>query len=148
MSPAEGSATSPVACGCPLKASAPQTGERPHHTEEAISLTDPKNGTKTLGIKLPPGLHAQFALVAQLDNISLNVAVLRAVEQYVANKQSEPDFAKRAADALAEIEAEAAARKAAIEGLFGDSSVPTTEATGDDTSTAKPTRNRRSSTQE
>ncbi|MEV5717318.1 hypothetical protein AB0L41_25795 [Amycolatopsis mediterranei] len=114
-------------------------------------MTDPKNGTKTLGIKLPPGLHAQFALVAQLDNISLNVAVLRAVEQYVANKQSEPDFAKRAADALAEIEAEAAARKAAIEGLFGETPVPTTEKepADDDPSKAKSTtRNRRSSTQE
>jgi hypothetical protein len=125
-----------------------EPGERPHHTEEAISVTDPKNGTKTLGIKLPPGLHAQFALVAQLDNISLNVAVLRAVEQYVANKQSEPDFAKRAADALAEIEAEAAARKAAIEGLFGETPVPTTEQAEDDPSKAKTTRNRRSSTQE
>ncbi|MEV6873935.1 hypothetical protein [Amycolatopsis sp. NPDC051128] len=83
-------------------------------------MTDPTNGTKTLGVKLPPGLHAQFSLVAQLDDISLNVAVLRAVEQYVANKQSEPDFAKRAAEALAEIEKEAAARKAAIEGLFGE----------------------------
>lgn len=82
-------------------------------------MTDPSNGTKTLGVKLPPGLHAQFSLVAQLDDISLNVAVLRAIEQYVANKQSEPDFAKRAAEALAEIEKEAAARKAAIEGLFG-----------------------------
>ncbi len=107
-----------------------------------------RNGTKTLGIKLPPKLHAQFALVAQLDDISLNVAVLRAVEQYVANKQSEPDFAQRATEALAQIEREAAERKAAIEGLFGETSVPTTD-TDDDPSKAKPTtRNRRSSTQE
>lgn len=143
MSRADGSATSPVACGCPLPMSS-----HPAEPGERSVVTDPKNGTKTLGIKLPPGLHAQFALVAQLDNISLNVAVLRAVEQYVANKQSEPDFAKRAADALAEIEAEAAARKAAIEGLFGETPVPTTEQAEDDPSKAKTTRNRRSSTQE
>jgi hypothetical protein len=28
-------------------------------------------GVKTLGIKVPDSLHAQFALVAQLDGISL-----------------------------------------------------------------------------
>jgi hypothetical protein len=120
-------------------------------------MSDPtgQNGTKTLGIKLPPKLHAQFALVAQLDGVSLNVAVLRAVEQYVTAKQSEPNFAQRAAKALAEIEAEAAARKAAIEGLFGNKTVPTPGTTGkpadasaDESSTAKATRNRRSSTME
>ncbi|MEC3979530.1 hypothetical protein [Amycolatopsis sp. H20-H5] len=113
-------------------------------------MTDPsKNGTKTLGIKLPPGLHAQFSLVAQLDGINLTVAILRAVEQYVAHKQAEPDFAKRAAQALAEIEEEAAARKAAIEGLFGNTSpeVPEAAATATDESSKaeapKPTRGRR-----
>ncbi|HVV12455.1 hypothetical protein [Amycolatopsis sp.] len=113
-------------------------------------MTDPtgKNGTKTLGVKLPPELHAQFTLVAQLDEISLNVAVLRAVEQYVATKQSEPNFAQRAAGALAEIEREAAERRAAIEGLFGNTAVPKPEGTADETSKAKPTRNRRSSTEE
>ncbi|MGH3494048.1 MAG: hypothetical protein ACRDRL_28495 [Sciscionella sp.] len=113
-------------------------------------MTDPtgKNGTKTLGIKLPPELHAQFALVAQLDEISLNVAVLRAVELYVAHKQSEPDFAQRATEALAEIEREAAARRAAIEGLFGTAPAPDSAPAEDTPSTTKSTRNRRSSTQE
>ncbi|WP_410623221.1 hypothetical protein [Amycolatopsis sp. cmx-8-4] len=114
-------------------------------------MTDPtgKNGVKTLGIKLPPGLHAQFALVAQLDGINLSVAVLRAVEFYVAHKRSEPDFNQRAAEALAEIEQEAAARKAAIEGLFGEAS-PEDDATAEPATDekSKPTRSRRSSTQE
>ncbi len=112
-------------------------------------MSDPtgRNGTKTLGIKLPPKLHAQFALVAQLDDISLNVAVLRAVEQYVASKQSEPDFAQRAAEALAEIEREAAERKAAIEGLFGEAPMPPAD-TDDESKTKSTTRNRRSSAQE
>lgn len=114
-------------------------------------MTDPtgKNGVKTLGIKLPPGLHAQFALVAQLDGINLTVAVLRAVEFYVAHKRSEPDFNQRAAEALAEIEQEAAARKAAIEGLFGTAS-PELDATagGSSDETSKPTRTRRGSEKE
>lgn len=87
-------------------------------------MTDPKdtrNGVKTLGARLPAELHAQFVLVAQLDELSLADAIIRAVEFYVESKRSEGDFAERAAAALAEIEQEAAARRAAIEGLFGSS---------------------------
>lgn len=79
-------------------------------------------GVKTLGIKVPDSLHAQFALVAQLDNISLGDAAIRAVELYVATKKAEPDFAARAQAALEEIEREAAARRGAIQGLFGEDS--------------------------
>jgi hypothetical protein len=82
---------------------------------------DTRNGVKTLGIRLPAGLHAQFALIAQLDGLSLTDAVLRAVEFYVESKRGESDFAERATTALAEIEREAAARRSAIEGLFGSS---------------------------
>jgi hypothetical protein len=78
-------------------------------------------GVKTLGIKLPDELHAQFALVAQLDELSLTDAMRKAVELYVAAKQSAPDFAARAAAALEEIEREAAARRGAIQALFGQS---------------------------
>ena len=83
--------------------------------------TETKNGgVKTLCIKVPDSLHAQFALVAQLDNISLGDAAIRAVELYVATKKAEPDFAARAQAALEEIEREAAARRGAIQGLFGE----------------------------
>src|SRR5689334_21348874 len=79
----------------PLARLAPGRRGRPHHTEERKSvMTDPtgRNGVKTLGIKLPSELHAQFALVAQLDELNLGDAVLRAVELYVQTKRSEPDF--------------------------------------------------------
>jgi hypothetical protein len=84
-------------------------------------MTEPngKNSVKTLGIKLPPELHAQFALVAQLDGLSLTDAIRRAVELYVETKQNEGDFAARAQAALDEIEREAAARREAITALFG-----------------------------
>ncbi|GAB2991918.1 hypothetical protein LWP59_33945 [Amycolatopsis acidiphila] len=85
-------------------------------------MSEPRNaGVKTLGIKLPDALHAQFTLVAQLDAISLADAALRAVELYVSTKRQEPDFAARAQAALEEIEREAAARRGAIQGLFGTS---------------------------
>lgn len=46
-------------------------------------------------------------------------AALRAVELYVTTKKAEPDFAQRATAALEAIEQEAAARRGAIQGLFG-----------------------------
>src|SRR5262245_25117506 len=77
------------------------------------------SGVKTLGIRLPDELHAQFALVASLDELSLADALRRAVEQYVERKKAEGDFATRAAAALEKIEQEAAARRGAIQALFG-----------------------------
>lgn len=74
---------------------------------------------KTLGVKLDDQVHMQFALVAQLDGLSLNDAVKAAVRLYVETKQAQPDFAARAAAALEEIEREAAARRDAIQALFG-----------------------------
>ena len=90
-----------------------------HNNTEEDTVSEPRGGVKTLGIKVPDALHAQFTLVAQLDGISLNDAALRSVELYVSTKRQEPDFAQRAAAALEEIEKEAAARRGAIEGLFG-----------------------------
>lgn len=89
-------------------------------------MTEPRGGVKTLGIKLPDALHAQFTLVAQLDGINLGDAALRAVEHYVQTKRSEPDFAERAKKALEDIEREAAARRGAIEGLFGGGDIAAT----------------------
>lgn len=90
-------------------------------------MTEARGGVKTLGIKVPDALHAQFALVAQLDGIPLGDAAVRAVELYVSTKKAEPDFAQRAKAALDEIEREAAARRGAIQGLFGTG----TDATAD-----------------
>jgi hypothetical protein len=79
---------------------------------------------KTLGVKLNDGLHAQFALVAQLNGLSLNDAVLAAVQAWVDSNRQQADFAERAAAALAAIEAEAQARRGAIQALFGEEAPP------------------------
>jgi hypothetical protein len=98
---------------------------------------EPTQGTvKTLGVKLDDQLHMQFALVAQLDGLSLNDAVKAAVRLYVETKQAQPDFAARAQAALEEIEREAAARRGAIQALFGEQ--------GDPAAAAKATSRRRS----
>jgi hypothetical protein len=99
-------------------------------------VSEPRN-VKTLGIKVPDALHAQFTLVAQLDGISLGDAAVRAVELYVSTKRQEPDFAARAQAALEEIEKEAAARRGAIEGLFGAHTPPAAD------NQTKPTSRRR-----
>lgn len=95
-------------------------------------MTDPnaKTGVKTLGIRLPDELHAQFVLVAGLDGLSLTDAIRKAVELYVESKRSEGDFAERATAVLEEIEREAAVRRAAIEGLFGQSTAQAAESSG------------------
>jgi hypothetical protein len=95
-------------------------GSRTSTEEVRGHMSEARGGVKTLGIKLPDALHAQFALTAQVDDISLGDAALRAVELYVATKKAEPDFAARAQAALDAIEQEAAARRAAIQGLFGE----------------------------
>ncbi|MCA1670746.1 MAG: hypothetical protein LC799_00585 [Actinobacteria bacterium] len=92
-------------------------------------MTDPSK-VKTLGIRLPDELHTQFVLVAQLDGLSLTDAIRRAVELYVQTKRSEGDFAERATAALEEIEREAASRRSAIEGLFGQNTVQAAEGEG------------------
>ena len=89
---------------------------------EGTSKTNP--GVKTLGVKLPDELHAQFSMVVSLNGLSLNDGVLKAVQEYVDRNRSEADFAERAAAALAEIEREAAARRGAIQALFGDTAQP------------------------
>jgi hypothetical protein len=93
-------------------------------------MAEPKNSgsVKTLALRLKPDLHAQFALVAQLDELSLTEVAIQAVELYVSAKQAQPDFKARAAAALQEIEAEANARRTAIQSLFGESTEPTTGA--------------------
>ena len=89
-----------------------------------MTIDPGKAGFKTLGIRLPDGLHTQLVLVAQLDGLNLNDAAKRAVELYVQSKRAEGDFAARATEALAEIEREALARRSAIEGLFGTTEPP------------------------
>ena len=77
----------------------------------------PPAGTKTLGVALPDELHTQFAMVAGLRNLSLKDAVRQAVESWI--DQARTELSERAAEAMAEIERDAAARRDALTSLFG-----------------------------
>src|SRR5438874_167832 len=74
-------------------------------------------GTKTLGVALPDELHTQFAMVAGLRNLSLKDAVRQAVESWI--EQARTELSERAAEAMAEIERDATARRDALQALFG-----------------------------
>src|SRR5258708_7596728 len=82
---------------------------------EASSSTT--GGVKTLGIQLPDATHAQFSLIASLSGLSLKDAVLEAVDLYIATKKEA--LAEKANEALAEIEKEAALKRASLTALFG-----------------------------
>ena len=87
---------------------------------EEDDMTEPKeSGGKTLGVKFSGPIHAQLSLICQLENMSLTDAIKLAVEQYIERKRTEGGLASRAAEAAAEIEQEAANRRAALEALFG-----------------------------
>jgi hypothetical protein len=90
-------------------------------------VSDPRNaGVKTLGIKLTDELHAQFAMVCQVDDLNLSEGVKAAVELYVETKRSAPDFKARAQAIVEEIERKALAERNAIQALFGAEGSDTT----------------------
>lgn len=87
-----------------------------------------QGGFKTIGVKLPDDVHAQLVLIAQLDGLSLTDAIRQAIDGYIERKKGEGDMAARAAQALEEIEKEAAARRGALHALFGSHAQAATEA--------------------
>ncbi|MFL6136718.1 MAG: hypothetical protein ACJ74O_02835 [Frankiaceae bacterium] len=77
-------------------------------------------GVKTFAVRLPDALHDQLTLITRLENRSLNAVVREAIEALIQQRRATGDFAQRAQAALDEIEREAAARRAAIQSLFGE----------------------------
>ncbi|WP_328995810.1 hypothetical protein OG394_14210 [Kribbella sp. NBC_01245] len=82
-------------------------------------VTGPPGSYKTIGVRLNNGLHSQVTMMAKLDGLSLQDALVRGAALYVEKKQAEPDFKDRVAAELKKIEQEAADRRGAIESLFG-----------------------------
>jgi predicted DNA-binding protein len=74
---------------------------------------------KTMAIRLEEDTSAQLTVLAQLEGTSVADLIRQAIERLIADKRSEGDLAGRAQAALADIDREALARKAAIETLFG-----------------------------
>ena len=106
-------------------------------------MAEPRGGgVKTLAIQLSDEQHAQLALIAQVEKVTLKDVLRQAVEALIAAKRAEGDFAERAAATLAEIDREAAARREAIQSLFGEAP-PTPE--GDESTRSRGRRSDQSS---
>jgi hypothetical protein len=82
---------------------------------------------KTMAIRVQDGLHAQYALLAQLDGVSLTEEIRRALDAHLERKRSEPGFVERAEAVLAEVDQEAATRRDAIAGLLAAGGSPKAE---------------------
>ena len=75
-------------------------------------------GVKTLAIRLPDELHAQLTLVASLEEASLTDTIRQAIEELIERKRADGALAAQAAKALEDMEAEALARKQALQALL------------------------------
>jgi len=84
-----------------------------------------RNGNvKTLAIRLDPELHAQLTLVAQLRGKTITDEIRTAIETHIETLKTAPELTSQADTVLAEIERDAAARRAAIATLFGTPNEP------------------------
>lgn len=83
---------------------------------------------KTMAIRVEDELHAQFVILAQLDEVPLAEELRLALEGHMARRRSEPGFAEKARSVLEEIDREAAARRGAISALFAEPSATGPEA--------------------
>lgn len=95
-----------------------------------MSVTDSGNGTnrpagvKTLAIRLEPDLHAELTLIAQLREQTITDEIREAIETHIVRIKSDPAWANKADDVLAEIERQAAKQRDAFARLFGTADQP------------------------
>jgi hypothetical protein len=88
-------------------------------------MAEPKNSdVRTIALRVSPDYHAQLAVVAQIDEITLTDLMQRALDAYIAERRAAPDFQATAQAALADAEAQMARTRAILLGATGE--------TGDD----------------
>ncbi len=67
---------------------------------------------RTLAVRVSPDYHAQLAMVAQVDGISLTDLMMTALDQYLNQRREAPDFKAKVQQALADAEAQMARTRA------------------------------------
>lgn len=85
-----------------------------------MSTPDTPGGVKTLAIRLLPEVHQQLVIIASLRSTNITEEIRQAIEAHIASVKASTDLASKADGVLANIEREAADRRAAIASLFGD----------------------------
>lgn len=100
-------------------------------------MPEPKNDVqRTLAVRVTPDYHAQLAMVAQIDEISLTDLMMAALDQYMTQRREAPDFQAKAAKALEDAEAQMARTRAMLLGALPDAA-STGEAGADATATSR-----------
>ncbi|MFT3663045.1 MAG: hypothetical protein QM809_17250 [Gordonia sp. (in: high G+C Gram-positive bacteria)] len=83
-----------------------------------MSAPNSSGGIKTLAIRLDPATHGQLTMIASLRDTTITDEIKKALTAHIEAARTADDLAARANQAAAEIEQEAAARKAALASLF------------------------------
>ena len=85
-------------------------------------MPDPKGNDvqRTLAIRVSPDYHAQLAIVAQVDGISLTDLMMKALDSYMAERRAAPDFQAKAQAALEEAEAQMARTRSMLLGAVAE----------------------------
>lgn len=94
---------------------------------------------KTLAIRLEEDQHAQLAMIAKLEELSVTDAIRQAIDDWIESRRSNPELQARAEAILAEIDREAATRRGALAALIqGEQAIPTADpGQGPETSTSR-----------
>lgn len=79
---------------------------------------------KAIAVRLDEEVHEQLRVIAQLSAVSITELIRVAVVEFLDAKKSDPALASHADSVLAEIDADAAARREAIASLFASGSKP------------------------
>ena len=96
---------------------------------------------RTLAVRLEVTQHAQLAMIAQLEQLTITEAIRQAIDQWIEVRRGNPELLKRAEAVLQDIEREAASRKGALSSLLGGSQTATvtTDQSGSETPTGERT---------
>jgi hypothetical protein len=140
--------SSSVACGFPRSSHPENAGRK--ITEEVMFYGtwilgstpggDPMS-VKTLAIRLEEEQHAQLAMIAQLEELTVTDAIRQAIEQWVESRRSNPELQRRAEAILADIDREAATRRGAI-AAFISGDAPSAGAKGSGTTSRRSSRSK------
>jgi hypothetical protein len=79
---------------------------------------------RTLAVRVSPDYHAQLAMVAQIDDMTLVDLMMKALDSYMTERREAPDSQARAQQALADAEAQMARTRAMLFGTLPGGTVP------------------------
>jgi hypothetical protein len=102
-------------------------------------MPEPTKGSdtqRTIALRVSPDYHAQLAMVAQIDEITLTDLMQRALDNYMAERRAAPDFQAKAQAALAEAEAQMARTRSMLLGALSTEGTPA-ESTADVPATSR-----------